>query len=137
MAGSIKVEGEHIDGKSTLAGLEQYDKMEAVIDENTRIMEKRIVRKLDMTLMPVVWVLYFFNYMDRNNIAFVTEKCLRKRLKFANFSVFRQAKLDSFEKDLGLVGDQFNVAVSILNVGYVLMQVRNDLYTNTPYQFSD
>ncbi|KAF2622144.1 MFS general substrate transporter [Macroventuria anomochaeta] len=70
-------------------------------------MEKRLVRKLDMSLMPVVWVLYFFNYMDRNNIA--------------------QAKLDSFEKDLGLVGNQFNVAVSILNVGYVLFQLPSNM----------
>lgn len=35
----------------------------------------------------------------------------------------RQARLDSFEKDLGLVGNQFNIAVAILNVGYMLMQV--------------
>lgn len=34
-----------------------------------------------------------------------------------------QARLDNFEEDLGLVGNQFNVAVSILNVGYVLMQL--------------
>ena len=32
-------------------------------------------------------------------------------------SCFSQAKLGGFEKDLGLVGDQFNTAVSILNVG--------------------
>jgi hypothetical protein len=31
--------------------------------------EKRIVRKLDCTLMPTIWVLYLFNYLDRNNIA--------------------------------------------------------------------
>lgn len=65
--------------------------------------EKRVVRKLDMTLMPMIWVLYLFNYLDRNNIA--------------------QARLSSFEKDLGLKGNQFNVAVSILNVGYMLMQL--------------
>ena len=34
-----------------------------------RAMERRLVRKLDMTLMPVVWTLYLFNYLDRNNIA--------------------------------------------------------------------
>ncbi|OAK99377.1 MFS general substrate transporter [Phaeosphaeriaceae sp. SRC1lsM3a] len=90
-----------------MAEAEQTEKTELVIDEDTRRMEKRIVRKLDMTLMPVVWVLYFFNYMDRNNIA--------------------QAKLDSFEKDLGLRGNQFNVAVSILNVGYVLMQLPSNM----------
>jgi hypothetical protein len=31
--------------------------------------EKKLVRKLDLTLMPMVWVLYMFNYLDRNNIA--------------------------------------------------------------------
>ncbi|KAF2248079.1 MFS general substrate transporter [Trematosphaeria pertusa] len=76
---------------------EQNEKLDHVDDEATRRMEQRLVRKLDMTLMPVVWVLYFFNYMDRNNIA------------------------------LGLVGNQFNVAVSILNVGYVLMQLPSNM----------
>lgn len=31
--------------------------------------EKSLVRKLDYTLLPMVWLLYFFNYLDRNNIA--------------------------------------------------------------------
>lgn len=35
----------------------------------------------------------------------------------------RQARLSSFEEDLGLVGTQFNVAVSILNIGYMIMQL--------------
>lgn len=39
------------------------------------------------------------NYLDRNAIA--------------------QARLNNLEDDLGLVGNQFNVAVSILFVGYV------------------
>ena len=33
--------------------------------------------------------------------------------------VTSQARLDNLEGHLGLVGGQFNVAVSILNVGYV------------------
>lgn len=33
----------------------------------------------------------------------------------------RQAKLDTLEEDLGLVGTNFNVAVSILNVGWVAL----------------
>lgn len=37
------------------------------------------------------------NYLDRNAIA--------------------QAKLNTLEDDLGLTGNQYNVAVSILNVG--------------------
>jgi hypothetical protein len=39
-------------------------------DEAWRVRERRLVRKLDMTLMPTIWVLYLFNYLDRNNIAY-------------------------------------------------------------------
>lgn len=82
-------------------------KSETVSMESTSVeykaVEKKLVRKLDLTLIPMLWILYLFNYLDRNNIA--------------------QAKLNTFEKDLGLVGNQFNVAVSILNVSYMLMQL--------------
>ncbi|GJC94066.1 major facilitator superfamily transporter [Colletotrichum higginsianum] len=69
--------------------------------------EKLLVRKLDMTLMPVIWTLYMFNYLDRNNLA--------------------QAKLNNFEKDLGLVGNQFNTAVSIFNAGYMIAQLPSNM----------
>ncbi|TDZ25642.1 High-affinity nicotinic acid transporter [Colletotrichum orbiculare MAFF 240422] len=70
-------------------------------------LERKLVRKLDMTLLPVVWTLYMFNYLDRNNLA--------------------QAKLNRFEKDLGLVGNQFNTAVSIFNAGYMLAQLPSNM----------
>lgn len=38
-------------------------------DPDWQNVSKRLVRKLDMTLLPMVWVLYMFNYLDRNNIA--------------------------------------------------------------------
>ncbi|KAK5058690.1 hypothetical protein LTR84_010954 [Exophiala bonariae] len=82
------------------------------ISEEYRAIEKRLVRKLDYTLVPMLWVLYLFNYLDRNNIA--------------------QARLNSFEDDLNLKGNQFNIAVSVLNVGYMLMQLpSNMLLTRT------
>ncbi|KAI1063874.1 hypothetical protein LB506_005699 [Fusarium annulatum] len=74
--------------------------------------EKSLVRKLDFTLLPMVWLLYFFNYLDRNNIA--------------------QARLSTFEQDLGLEGNQFNVAVSILNFeAQRLTDICNMLLTRT------
>ncbi|KAK5046109.1 hypothetical protein LTR84_008566 [Exophiala bonariae] len=56
-----------------------------------KTLERRVVRKLDCTLVPMLWIMYLFNYLDRNNIA--------------------QARLNSFEKDLGLKGNQFNIAL--------------------------
>lgn len=40
-----------------------------VQDEAWLDAEKSLVRKLDFTLVPMIWVLYLFNYLDRNNIA--------------------------------------------------------------------
>jgi hypothetical protein len=34
-----------------------------------KAIEKRIIQKLDFTLVPILWLLYLFNYLDRNNIA--------------------------------------------------------------------
>lgn len=40
-----------------------------VMDEEWHRKGRSVVRKLDMTLMPMIWILYLFNYLDRNNIA--------------------------------------------------------------------
>ncbi|OTB16924.1 hypothetical protein K445DRAFT_316447 [Daldinia sp. EC12] len=69
--------------------------------------ERALVRKLDYYIMPTICVMYFLNYVDRNAIA--------------------QARLNHFESDLGMSGNEFNTAVSILFVGYVLMQVPSNM----------
>ncbi|KAK8876683.1 transporter [Apiospora arundinis] len=72
-----------------------------------RATEKKLVRRLDMTLLPTVWILYLNNYLDRTNIA--------------------QARLNTFEEDLGLSGDDYNTAVAVLTVGYMLAQLPSNM----------
>lgn len=74
------------------------ERIDALGIPNWRELEKKIVRRLDMTLMPCLWVLYFFNYMDRASIG--------------------QARLSSLDADLNLTGSNFSTAVSILSLGY-------------------
>ncbi|KAL1632174.1 hypothetical protein SLS56_003908 [Neofusicoccum ribis] len=69
--------------------------------------EIALVKKLDYRIMPTLWAMYFLNYLDRNAIA--------------------QARLDSLEDDLGLHGSQYNTAISILFVGYLLMQIPSNM----------
>ncbi|KAL2207955.1 MFS general substrate transporter [Sarocladium strictum] len=57
--------------------------------------------------MPLLWILYFHNYLDRNNIA--------------------QARISSFEEDLGLVGTDFNQAISVLTAGYMIGQIPSNM----------
>ncbi|TEA22084.1 putative transporter [Colletotrichum sidae] len=75
--------------------------------------EIALVRKLDWRIMPTLWCMYFLNYLDRNAIA--------------------QARLGGLEKDLGLVGSQYNTCISILFVGYLLMQIPSNMLMSSKH----
>lgn len=53
-------------------------------------LQKKIVRRLDMTMLPQLWILYMFNYLNRVNIA--------------------QARLNTFDEDLGLKDGDYQVS---------------------------
>ncbi|PQE04963.1 pantothenate transporter liz1 protein [Rutstroemia sp. NJR-2017a BBW] len=87
--------------------------------------EGKLKRKIDLRLLPMVILMYIMNYLDRNNIA--------------------AARLAGMEKDLKLKGDEYQshgntsltrinnyvqTSVSILFVGYLLMQIPSNLFLN-------
>ncbi|OXG27957.1 MFS transporter [Cryptococcus neoformans Bt15] len=73
--------------------------------------ERTLLRKLDWHIMPIVFCMYFMNKLDQNAIA--------------------NARLNSFEKDLGLTGNQFNICVSVLYAGYTLIQIPSNMLMAT------
>jgi len=78
--------------------------------EERHHVEAKLKRKLDTRLMPMIVLMYIMNYLDRNNIA--------------------AARLQGLEEDLKLKGVEFQTSVSILFVGYLLMQVPSNLFLN-------
>ncbi|QSZ36684.1 hypothetical protein DSL72_006565 [Monilinia vaccinii-corymbosi] len=82
----------------------------ALSPEERTAMENKLKRKIDLRLFPMVILMYIMNYLDRNNIA--------------------AARLAGMEEDLNLVGDQYQTCVSILFVGYLLMQIPSNLFLN-------
>ncbi|KAK7206967.1 major facilitator superfamily domain-containing protein [Myxozyma melibiosi] len=78
-------------------------------DEEWRAyMNKRLVRKIDMKLLPFLVLMYLLNFLDRSNLA--------------------QARLGTLEEDLNMKGNDYNLATSILFVGYLLMQLPSNLF---------
>lgn len=69
------------------------------LTEEEKIIEKKVRRKVDSLIMPLVVLVYLMNYIDRNNYA--------------------AAKLQGLERDLSLSDTQYQVGLSILFVGYV------------------
>ncbi|CEL62242.1 putative transporter C1683,12 OS=Schizosaccharomyces pombe (strain 972 / ATCC 24843) GN=SPBC1683.12 PE=3 SV=1 [Rhizoctonia solani AG-1 IB] len=74
-----------------------------------RALEKRLLRKLDLRMSILIFI-YILNYIDRNNAA--------------------AARLRGFEKDLGLTRQEFPTLLSILYVGYILMQIPSNIFLN-------
>ncbi|KAI1092206.1 MFS general substrate transporter [Rostrohypoxylon terebratum] len=71
--------------------------------------EKSLKRKLDARCSLFV-LIYILNYLDRNNIA--------------------AARLKGLQSDLNLDDTQYSTCLSILYVGYILMQVPSNMFTN-------
>jgi MFS family permease len=67
------------------------------------VMEKRVLRKLDLRLAPMFAVLYFVAYLDRSNIG--------------------NAAIVGLKKDLNLTGSQYSTAVSVFYATYVVFEV--------------
>ncbi|KAK0705671.1 major facilitator superfamily domain-containing protein [Lasiosphaeris hirsuta] len=68
---------------------------------------KKLLRKIDLHLLPFLIVMYLLNFLDRSNLA--------------------QARQGTLEKDLGMTNTDFNLATSIFFVGYLLMQLPSNL----------
>lgn len=71
--------------------------------------EKSLKRKLD-TRCALFVLIYIMNYLDRNNIA--------------------AARLKGLQKDLSLDNSEYATCLSILYVGYILMQVPSNMFIN-------
>ncbi|KAL4784994.1 major facilitator superfamily domain-containing protein [Aspergillus varians] len=74
------------------------------------VTEQKLRRRIDSIIMPLVILVYLMNYIDRNNYA--------------------AAKLQGLPEDLNLNAQQYQTGLSILFVGYILMQVPSNLLLN-------
>lgn len=70
--------------------------------------EIALVKKLDRWIMPMLWSMYWLNYLDRNAIAL--------------------ARINDLEEDLNLDSTQYQTCVSILFVGYLLGQIPSNMF---------
>lgn len=65
--------------------------------------EQKLVQRTDRRLLPLVVIIYLFNYLNRNSIT--------------------QARLYSLQKDTHIIGAVYQTAISIFSAGYVAMQL--------------
>lgn len=69
--------------------------------------ERKLITKIDLRVIPVLSVLYLLAFLDRTNIA--------------NASVF------GLVKDLNLAGNEYNTALTIFFVPYILFEIPSNI----------
>lgn len=65
--------------------------------------EKRLIRKCDSNVIPILTILYLLAFLDRINIG--------------------NARLQGLEKDLNMKGNDYNIVLFIFFIPYILCEV--------------
>ncbi|KAJ5473143.1 hypothetical protein N7475_002709 [Penicillium sp. IBT 31633x] len=82
----------------------------AELTEEEKVIEKKLRKRIDALIMPLAILVYLMNYIDRNNYA--------------------AAKLQGLMEDLSLDDTEYQTGLSVLFVGYILMQVPSNMLLN-------
>ncbi|KAH9218978.1 MFS transporter [Leptodontidium sp. 2 PMI_412] len=88
--------------------LEELDAISTMDPLEYKIKQKKLVRRIDMRLMPCLILMIIMNYLDRNALA--------------------NARIQGLDVDLGLKGNQFNTAISVLFAGYIALQIPSNAF---------
>ncbi|KAK5054538.1 hypothetical protein LTR84_001429 [Exophiala bonariae] len=67
------------------------------------VLEKKVIRKVDFNLVPVLFLLFLCAFIDRINIG--------------------NARIQGLEKDLGMTGQDYNIALFTFFILYILLEV--------------
>lgn len=93
--------------------------------------EKRLVRRIDLRLLPVLIVMIVLKYVRDPIRPFspfeVWANCGTFYHSYLDRNALPNARLQHIEADLGLVGEQFNTCISVLFAGYITLQIPSNL----------
>ncbi|KAM5341782.1 hypothetical protein ACJ41O_014813 [Fusarium nematophilum] len=96
---SFEHEDVAVDAKDASSGAESYTPGSEE--------EKRLVRKIDMYILPMMWIMYLLSYMDRTNIG--------------------NAKIAGMDKDLNLDSNRYSIVLVVFFIGYVVFEVPSNM----------
>ncbi|CAD1810638.1 Major Facilitator Superfamily protein [Candida parapsilosis] len=99
---------EDVDEKSPYVNLPEA--LQHLTHDELKKLEKKAIRKIDIRLLPMLAFIYILNFLNRSNIT--------------------SARLGGLEADLNLQGNQYQVCISILFVGYILFQIPGNMVLN-------
>ncbi|CAG9998306.1 unnamed protein product [Clonostachys byssicola] len=86
----------HVEGEESISVTAE----ERLVSSFPESKKKKLLRKLDLHIIPCLISLYLMSYIDRANIG--------------------NANIEGMSVDLGLTGNQYNIVLSIFFVTYII-----------------
>ncbi len=87
------------------------------------IKERRVVRKLDLFITPVCFIVYLSCFIDRANIGMSHTQCLDAVEAWLTSRATGNVKVAGMPKEIGATVQQFSTAVSIFYATYVPVEI--------------
>ncbi|KAJ4250235.1 hypothetical protein NW762_012050 [Fusarium torreyae] len=94
-----------VDTKNTPSGLE--------VSIPDPVAEKKLVRKIDLYILPMIWIMYLLSYMDRTKSQWLKS--------------IGNAKIAGMDKDLNLDSNKYSIVLVVFFVGYVVFEVPSNM----------
>lgn len=89
------------------ANSEQDDAASFVEEDFSDIDEKKLLRKMDLHLIPILALLYLISFIDRGNVG--------------------NARIEGITVSLNLTEEQFNICVTIFFITYALFEIPSNI----------
>ncbi|KAL7629503.1 hypothetical protein AAE478_001024 [Parahypoxylon ruwenzoriense] len=80
---------------------------ETTLESFAHLDEKKILRKMDLHLIPMLAILYLLSFLDRGNIG--------------------NAKIEGLQEDLGMTADEYNWCLTVFFFTYAFFEVPSNL----------
>lgn len=92
---------------SSLKGSMTEDKLVRSLTPIDKVLEKKLLRKCDLHVVPIISLLYVLSFLDRINIG--------------------NARIQGLEKDLDMNGQDYNIALMVFFIPYILFEVPSNI----------
>ncbi|KAH9832213.1 major facilitator superfamily domain-containing protein [Rhodofomes roseus] len=96
-----------LSGKASINSVELTKQDVPLSDAHRTTLERKLVRKLDARLLPILTILYLLSFLDRSNIG--------------------NAKLDGLTTDLKMTQADYLNALTLYFLGYVLFEIPSNI----------
>lgn len=110
----------------------EYTEYIAQVESNgsTQATERALVRKIDLFLLPTIWLMYLLSYIDRTKS--VLHAVIHTKSPIDKCSI-GNAKIAGMQADLHLSSGQYSISLIVFFISYVLFEVPSKYWVSVPW----